>query len=42
MKPLNRFEPMGFDASRAAAAMQSRNLSAMLLTSPENVYYLPS
>jgi Xaa-Pro dipeptidase len=39
MKPLNRFEPMGFDASRAAAAMQSRNLSAMLLTSPENVYY---
>jgi Xaa-Pro dipeptidase len=39
MKPLNRFEPMGFDASRAAAGMQSRNLSAMLLTSPENVYY---
>ncbi len=39
MKPLNRFEPMGFDASRAAAAMRSRNLSAMLLTSPENVFY---
>jgi Xaa-Pro dipeptidase len=39
MQPLNRFEPIGFDAARAAAAMQSRNLRAMLLTSPENVYY---
>jgi Xaa-Pro dipeptidase len=39
MKPLNRLEPMGFDPAKAAAAMKARKLSAVLLTSPENVFY---
>lgn len=39
MKPLNRLEPVGFDSARASAAMKARGLSAVLLTSPENVFY---
>ena len=39
MKPLNRFEPVGFDPAKAVAAMKARKLSAVLLTSPENVFY---
>lgn len=34
-----RFLPVGFDCNRAKAALSSRGLSALLLTSPENVYY---
>ncbi len=39
MKPLNRLEPIGFDPARASAAMRARGLSAVLLTSAENVFY---
>jgi Xaa-Pro aminopeptidase len=39
MKPLNRLEPIGFDAAKASEAMKARGLSAVLLTSPENVFY---
>ena len=39
MKPINQFHPVGFEATKAAAALKQRGLGAMLLTSPENVYY---
>ncbi len=39
MKPINQFHPVGFDAAKAAAALKQQGLSAMLLTSPENVFY---
>jgi Xaa-Pro aminopeptidase len=38
-KPLNHFEPIGFDPAKASEAMRARGLSVVVLTSPENVYY---
>jgi Xaa-Pro aminopeptidase len=39
MNSLNRFSPIGFDRSKFIAAMKARGLAAVLLTSPENVFY---
>jgi Xaa-Pro aminopeptidase len=39
MTPINRFRSIGFDRSRMCAAMKTAGVPAMLLTSPENVYY---
>jgi len=39
MTPINRFLPIGFDRQKLAAAMRRAGVEALLLTSPENVYY---
>jgi len=39
MTPLNRFLPIGFDRAKMLAGMKARSVSALLLTSPENVFY---
>jgi Xaa-Pro dipeptidase len=39
MPPIKRFNSIGFDRPRMSAAMKAEGISAMLLTSPENVYY---
>jgi Xaa-Pro dipeptidase len=39
MTSMNRLAPVGFNRIKAAAAMRSLGLSALLLTSPENVFY---
>ena len=39
MTPINRFRSIGFDRAKVSAAMKAAGVPAMLLTSPENVYY---
>ena len=39
MTVVPRFHPAGFDGARAAARMREDGIGAMLLTSPENVFY---
>lgn len=36
---LNRAIPLGFDQQKALRLMEDKNLSGLLITSPENVYY---
>lgn len=37
--PINRFHPIGFDRAKLGAEMRRQGLAAILLSSPENVYY---
>ncbi|MBN8998701.1 MAG: aminopeptidase P family protein [Rhizobiales bacterium] len=39
MTPINRFHPIGFDRAKLAATLRREGMRAVLLSSPENVYY---